>query len=164
GRDTIVTSHYGPPGEKTVLPCASRLYVEYQLGGPSAIRAFTLDGKPAPPPKQPEIASVRGMVPFQGDDILFSAGPFLEPSPRHPLARRLVRRPVRPLPASGRQGRRDGQAAAVVAAGRRVRRHHRRPGVRHEQGRDEGAGEHPRPEGGEARRVQPVPGDRLRRV
>jgi len=80
GRDAIVTSHYGPPGEKTVLPCASRLYVEYQLGGPAAIRAFTLDGKPAPAPKQPEIASVGGMVPFQGDDILFSAGSFVEPS------------------------------------------------------------------------------------
>src|SRR5262249_7148459 len=50
---------------------------------------------------------------------------------RHPLLRRLVRRAVRPLPVSGRQGRRDGQAAAVVAAVRRVRRHYRRPGVRH---------------------------------
>src|SRR5262249_20057935 len=79
GKDTIVTDHYGPPGEKTVLPCATRLYVEYQLGGPTAIRAFTLSGKPAPAPKQPEIATVGGMTLFGGDDILFSAGSFVEP-------------------------------------------------------------------------------------
>lgn len=79
GKDAIVTDHYGPPGEKTVLPCATRLYVEYQLGGPTAIRAFTLDGQPAPAPKQPEIASVGGMVPLRGDDVLFSAGSFVEP-------------------------------------------------------------------------------------
>ena len=41
----IVTDHYGPPGEKTVLPCATRLYVEYQLGGPTAIRSM---GPPMP--------------------------------------------------------------------------------------------------------------------
>ena len=41
-----------------MLPTATRLYVTYQLGGPSALRCFTLDGKPLPAPKQPKVASV----------------------------------------------------------------------------------------------------------
>jgi prolyl oligopeptidase len=79
GKDAIDTDHYAPPGEKTVLPCATRLYVTYQLGGPTAIRCFTLDGKPLPAPRQPEIASVGDLAPFGGDDVLFAAGSFVEP-------------------------------------------------------------------------------------
>jgi len=80
GNDAIVTTHYGPPGEATVLPCATRLYVTYQLGGPTAVRCFTLNGKPLPAPRQPEIGSVGGLVRAgTGDDILFAAGSFVEP-------------------------------------------------------------------------------------
>ena len=38
GTDTIVTDFYSYSSRQTVLPTASRLYVTYQLGGPSAIR------------------------------------------------------------------------------------------------------------------------------
>jgi prolyl oligopeptidase len=79
GNDAIVTTHYGPPGEKTVLPCSSRLYVTYQLGGPTAIRCFTFDGKPLPPPRQPEIGTVGQLVRFAGDNVLFRAGSFTDP-------------------------------------------------------------------------------------
>jgi prolyl oligopeptidase len=78
GPDTIVTDFYGPPGQTTLLPTATRLYVTYQLGGPTAIRCFTLDGKPLTAPKQPEIATVGGLTPAGGDDVLFFAGSFVE--------------------------------------------------------------------------------------
>jgi prolyl oligopeptidase len=78
GKDTIVTSFYLPPGQQTLLPTATRLYVTYQLGGPSALHAFTLDGKPAPAPKQPEVASVGALAPAGGDNILFSIGSYTQ--------------------------------------------------------------------------------------
>ena len=56
GSDAIVTDHYGPPGDKTVLPCASRLYVIYQVGGPTVIRCFGIDGTPMPAPRSPRSA------------------------------------------------------------------------------------------------------------
>jgi prolyl oligopeptidase len=79
GNDTIVSDPYLPPGEKTVLPTATRLYVSYQLGGPSAIRCFTLDGKPAGAPKLPEVAAVGELTSAGGDDVLFAAGSFAAP-------------------------------------------------------------------------------------
>ncbi len=78
GTNTIVTDFYGPPGEKTVLPTAARLYVTYQLGGPTAVRCFSLDGKPLPAPRQPEIAAVGALTPAGGDDVLFAAGSYVE--------------------------------------------------------------------------------------
>jgi prolyl oligopeptidase len=83
GADTIVTDFYGFSSRDTVLPTAARLYVTYQLGGPSAIRCFALDGTPLPAPKQPEVASVGGLVPAGGDDVLFAVGSFTEPFAQH---------------------------------------------------------------------------------
>jgi prolyl oligopeptidase len=80
GDDTIVTDFYSYTSRQTVLPTANRLYVTYQLGGPSAFRCFTLDGKPLAAPKQPEIGSVRGLAPAGGDDVLFTAASFTQPS------------------------------------------------------------------------------------
>jgi prolyl oligopeptidase len=83
GPDTIVTDAYLPPGEKTVLPTATRLYVTYQLGGPSTIRSFTLDGKPATAPKLPDVAALGELTAAGGDDLLFAAGTFVEPTGRY---------------------------------------------------------------------------------
>ncbi|MGE3806237.1 MAG: prolyl oligopeptidase family serine peptidase, partial [Gemmataceae bacterium] len=58
---------------------ASRLYVEYQLGGPSEIRVFDLAGKPQPGPKQLDVSAVGGLTPVGGDDILFSNASFIAP-------------------------------------------------------------------------------------
>jgi prolyl oligopeptidase len=87
GDDTIVTDFYSYTSRQTVLPTATRLYVTYQLGGPSAFRCFTLDGKPLPAPEQPEVGSVRGLVPASagvggpaGDDVIFTAASFTQPS------------------------------------------------------------------------------------
>jgi prolyl oligopeptidase len=80
GDDTIVTDFYGSTSRQTVLPTANRLYVTYQLGGPSAFRCFTLDGKPLAAPKQPEVGSVHGLTPAGGDDVIFTAASFTQPS------------------------------------------------------------------------------------
>jgi prolyl oligopeptidase len=79
GADAIVTDFYGPHGAKTVLPTATRLYVTYQLGGPSAARCFDHAGKPLAAPRQPEVAAVGALAPAGGDDVLFAAGSYVEP-------------------------------------------------------------------------------------
>ena len=77
--DTIVTG--GTPfwGDATLLPTENRLYVVYQLGGPSEIRAFDHEGQPLPTIPQLEIGAVHGLVALQGDDVLFGNTSFLEP-------------------------------------------------------------------------------------
>jgi len=78
GEDTVVTDFWTSPEEATVLPTAKRLYVTYQLGGPSVIRCFGYDGKPLAGPKQPEVAAVGGLTPAGGDDVLFRAESFTQ--------------------------------------------------------------------------------------
>src|SRR5262245_9711874 len=79
GDDTIVTDFYRRLSRQTVLPTATRLYVTYQLGGPSALRCFGYDGQAAGGPEQPEVGSVRELTPAGGDDVLFTAASFTEP-------------------------------------------------------------------------------------
>lgn len=78
GEDTIVTDFWTAPDEATVLPTAKRLYVTYQLGGPSVLRCFGYDGKPLAGPKQPDVAAVGGLTPAGGDDVLFRAESFVQ--------------------------------------------------------------------------------------
>lgn len=80
GADAIVTDFYGKP---TVVATETRIYAIYQLGGPSEVRAFDLDGKPAPGPKRPPVSSVAALTPLAGDDLLFSGTSFVEPGGQH---------------------------------------------------------------------------------
>jgi prolyl oligopeptidase len=80
GTDAIVTDFWTAPDETTVLPTESRLYVTYQLGGPSVIRCFDYTGKEQPAPKQPEVGAVGAPTPTGGDDVIFAAGSFTEPT------------------------------------------------------------------------------------
>ena len=134
----------------TVLPTATRLYVTYQLGGPTRDPLLRPRRQAAPGPEAARVGAVGGLTPAGGDDVIFAAG--------------LVHRAAGQYLLPGRRRSETTKLPLTVAAGRRFRRRRGRPRVRHEQGRDEGAGEHPHPEGGEARRLEPVPGDRLRRV
>jgi prolyl oligopeptidase len=64
---------------QSVVPAASRLYVIDQTGGPSEIRVFALDGKPAGSvPLQP-VSSVEGVVRTKDDEILINTETFLHP-------------------------------------------------------------------------------------
>ncbi len=76
GKDTIVDSFLSPP---SVVPTDSRLYVLYQLGGPSEIRVFDLDGKPQPGPKQLPVSAAGGLASLGSDRVLFENKSFVEP-------------------------------------------------------------------------------------
>jgi prolyl oligopeptidase len=57
----------------------TRLYVADLLGGPSRIRAFGLDGRPAGTKPILPVSSVSGMTTFAGDGVLFENQSALEP-------------------------------------------------------------------------------------
>ncbi|MCH7591249.1 MAG: S9 family peptidase [Planctomycetes bacterium] len=80
GKDTIVSSFMGAP---SILATDTRLYVEYQLGGPSEIRVFDHHGKSMPGPKQLPVSSVYGFARLTGDDILFGNSSYVTPSARY---------------------------------------------------------------------------------
>jgi len=77
GSDTVVTDFWGKP---TVAATMSRLYVLYQQGGPSVVKAFDRDGKPAAAPEQLPVARVDELLPTVGDDLVFAMGSFVEPT------------------------------------------------------------------------------------
>lgn len=77
GKDTIITDFYGKP---TVVATENRIYALYQLGGPSEVRVFDLDGKPQPGPKRPPVSAAHDLTPLAGDDILFGGTSYVEPA------------------------------------------------------------------------------------
>ncbi len=74
--DTIVTSFMESP---SIVSTDTRIYVEYQLGGPSEIRVFDHSGKKVAAPAQLSVSSVGGVTPLEGDDVLFSNSSFVSP-------------------------------------------------------------------------------------
>jgi prolyl oligopeptidase len=79
GKDTIVADFPGYSSHQTVLPTAARLYVTYQLGGPTEVRCFDFDGKPLEAPKQLPVSTVSGLARLTGDDVLFSNVSYVRP-------------------------------------------------------------------------------------
>lgn len=77
--DTIVSSGIAFWGEQTVLPTANRLYVVYQLGGPSEIRAYDYEGNSVVAPEQLPVSAVHGLLHLTGDTILFGNTSFTQP-------------------------------------------------------------------------------------
>jgi prolyl oligopeptidase len=77
GPEAIVTSFYRHP--PTVLETDNRLFVVYQLGGPSQLRVFDPAGKQLDKPKQLSAAAVGGLTKLEGDDVLFSNTSFVDP-------------------------------------------------------------------------------------
>jgi prolyl oligopeptidase len=76
GDDSVVSSFWG---HSTVVPTDSRVYVTYQLGGPTELRAFNHGGQAMPAPEQLDVANIYGLTPLGGDDLLFGMSSFLEP-------------------------------------------------------------------------------------
>src|SRR5262249_5604710 len=76
GPDTIVTSFYHAP--PSVLATEKRLYVMYQLGGPSELRVFDLKGNRLAGPEQLLLSSAGGLTKLDGDDVLFSNTSYVE--------------------------------------------------------------------------------------
>jgi prolyl oligopeptidase len=77
GPDAVVTSFYKNP--PSLLPTADRLYLLYQLGGPSELRVFDLAGKRLSGPRQLPVSTVGGLTRLEGDDILFGDTSFVAP-------------------------------------------------------------------------------------
>ena len=80
GDDAITTSFIGPP---TMTATPDRLYIVYQLGGPSEIRAFDHRGKRVTAPRQLALASTYELEPLDGNDLLFGSVSYLEPDARY---------------------------------------------------------------------------------
>ena len=64
--------YYDFVAAKSIAATPSRIYVIYQLGGPSEIRVFDHQGKQLDTPKQIPIASTEGIVCLDNDAILFN--------------------------------------------------------------------------------------------
>ena len=75
GEDTIVTSF----GGDNILSTENRLYVTYQLGGPTTIRAFGHNGQKAAGPEVLPVSSVGQLLELDGDDIVFGNSSYVEP-------------------------------------------------------------------------------------
>ena len=76
--DTVVTSFYHAP--PSLVATDTRIYVTYQLGGPSEIRVFNRAGKSLGKPKQLVISSVGGMERLTGNDIIFRNNSYVQPT------------------------------------------------------------------------------------
>ncbi len=77
GKDTIVSDFYGHP---PMVAAATRLYVTYQLGGPSDIRLFDYQGQQQAGPKILPVSNVGQIVTLENDDILYRNSSHLDPS------------------------------------------------------------------------------------
>jgi len=77
GDDTVVSDFYGHP---PIVATRDRLYVTYQLGGPSEIRVFDYEGSAQDKPKILPVSNVGQIVPFKEDDILYQNSSYLDPS------------------------------------------------------------------------------------
>jgi prolyl oligopeptidase len=73
-------------GEDPLCFVGDRLYVRYLAGGPTRLRAFTLDGKPAGDVSLPEVAAVSEFEPV-GADLVYNVETYLTPSRFHRYAR-----------------------------------------------------------------------------
>ncbi len=76
-KDTIVSDFYGHP---PIVATATRLYVTYQLGGPSEIRVFDHEGRRQAGPEVPPVSSAGQIVALEGNNILFQNSSYIDPS------------------------------------------------------------------------------------
>jgi len=77
GDNTIVSDF---PGHPPMVVTSSRLYLTYQLGGPSEIRVFDLRGQRQAGPKILPVSSVGQIVAVGDDAILYSNSSYIEPA------------------------------------------------------------------------------------
>jgi len=85
GADTIVSDFYGSP---PIVVTPRRLFVTYQLGGPSTVRCFDHTGRPRPGPDFPPVSSVGQIVKLDGDVILVRSQSYLQPPAWYRFTRR----------------------------------------------------------------------------
>jgi len=75
--DTLVSEFF----EAANLLVTERfIYAMYQLGGPSEVRVFDHDGRPAPKPNQPPVAAAGGLAHMGGEMVAFNITSFVQPT------------------------------------------------------------------------------------
>lgn len=78
GEDSIVTEFWGLP---MLVATRTRLIVAYQLGGPSELRIFNLEGRRQPPlGALPPVSAVRALVPLRDELVLYRLESFVQPA------------------------------------------------------------------------------------
>ncbi len=77
GQDTIVNDFFDPSVMR-VTPNA--IYLTYQTGGPSELRVFGKDGKPAQGPELLPVSTVTGTTVLAGDTVLFANSSYIQPT------------------------------------------------------------------------------------
>jgi len=77
GPETIVSDFYGP---SPMVITAGRLYLTYQLGGPSTVRVFDHSGRAQSGPQTLPVSRVGQIVALDGDTILYENESYLVPS------------------------------------------------------------------------------------
>lgn len=75
GEDTVVVSFWSPPSIREV---GGRLFVTFQTGGPSEIRAFDLSGAPLEAPEQYPVGAAGGMRVTPEGHLLYTARSFVQ--------------------------------------------------------------------------------------
>ena len=83
--EAIVSDFYGSP---PIVVTPRRLFVTYQLGGPSTVRCFDHSGRPRPGPDFPPVSSVGQIVALEGDAILVRSQSYLQPPAWYRFTRR----------------------------------------------------------------------------
>ena len=76
-KDTIVSDFYSHP---PMVATPARLYVTYQLGGPSEVRVFDNQGQRQARPKILPVSNVEQIAASDNDDILYRNSSYLDPS------------------------------------------------------------------------------------
>ncbi len=110
GESSIVTDFWDGP---TVYPTADRLYVMYQVGGPSELRVFDLRGRAQDAPDAPDVSAVRALVPLDAGSLLYRVESFVAPAAWMHLdhesgeARPTALRETSPVDVSGWEVRRE---------------------------------------------------------
>lgn len=77
GKDTLVASFWG---SRSLVFASDRVYLTYQMGGPSELRAFDLKGKKVSAPEQLPNGSASSMVLLDDGSLLFSNGSWTAPA------------------------------------------------------------------------------------
>ena len=83
--ETIVSDFYG---SSPIVVTPRRLFVTYQLGGPSTVRCFDHTGRSRPGPDFPPVSSTGQIVALEGDAILVRNQSYLRPPAWYRFTRR----------------------------------------------------------------------------
>jgi prolyl oligopeptidase len=77
GTDTLVSEFFDA---SNILPTHHTVYVTYQLGGPSEVRAFDYAGKPQPAPATMPVSAVHGLTSLGDGRVLLANVSYVSPN------------------------------------------------------------------------------------